>query len=132
VQYVLEGSVRRDSGKVRINAQLIEVAGQTHLWSQQYDRELTNLLAVQAEIAQEISDEIQLTLGGPKLSAPARPASLTPQAYQAYDLYLKGLFFWNKRTVAGFGKLLIIFSRRLRRTRAMRPRMRDWRTATHC
>jgi len=102
VQYVLEGSVRRDSGKVRINAQLIEVAGQTHLWSQEYDRELTNLLAVQAEIAQEISDEIQLTLGGPKLSAPARPATLTPEAYQAYDLYLRGLFFWNKRTVAGF------------------------------
>ena len=50
VQYVLEGSVRRDSGKVRINAQLIEVAGQTHLWSQEYDRELTNLLTVQAEI----------------------------------------------------------------------------------
>jgi TolB-like protein/DNA-binding winged helix-turn-helix (wHTH) protein len=74
VQYVLEGSVRRDSGKVRINAQLIEVAGQTHLWSQQYDRELTNLLAVQGEIAGEISDEIQLTLGGQKLGAPVHPA----------------------------------------------------------
>jgi TolB-like protein len=102
VQYVLEGSVRRDSGKVRINAQLIEVAGQTHLWSQQYHRELTNLLAVQGEIAGEISDETQLTLGGQKLGAPVHPASFTPQAYQAYDLYLKGLFFWNKRTVAGF------------------------------
>ena len=109
VQYVLEGSVRRDSGKVRINAQLIEVAGQTNLWSQEYDRELTNLLAVQAEIALEISDEIQLTLGGPKLSAPAHPASLTPQAYQAYDLYLKGLFFWNKRTVAGFQQAIDYF-----------------------
>ena len=109
VQYVLEGSVRRDSGKVRINAQLIEVGGQTHLWSQEYDRELTNLLAVQAEIAQEISDEIQLTLGGPKVSAPAHPASLTPQAYQAYDLYLKGLFFLNKRTVTGFQQAIDYF-----------------------
>ena len=59
VQYVLEGSVRRDAEKVRINAELIEVGGQRQLWAQEYDRELTNLLVVQAEIAREISDSIR-------------------------------------------------------------------------
>ena len=109
VQYVLEGSVRRDSDKVRINAELIEVAGQRQLWAQQYDRELTNLLVVQAEIAREISDAIQLTLGSPERSESVRQPTLTPQAYQAYDLCLKGLYFWNKRNVPGFQQAIEYF-----------------------
>jgi TolB-like protein/DNA-binding winged helix-turn-helix (wHTH) protein len=109
VQYVLEGSVRRDSHKVRINAELIEVAGQRQLWAQQYDRELTNLLVVQAEIAREISDSIQLTLGSPERSESVRQPTLTPQAYQAYDLCLKGLYFWNKRDVPGFQQAIESF-----------------------
>ncbi len=63
VQYVLEGSVRRDAGKVRVSAQLIQMSDQTQLWARQYDRELSSLLGLQGEIAQEIGDEIQLTLG---------------------------------------------------------------------
>ncbi len=109
VQYVLEGSVRRDSQKVRINAELIEVNGQRQLWAQQYDRELTNLLVVQAEIAREISDSIQLTLGSPEHSEIVRQPTLTPEAYQAYDLCLKGLYFWNKRTVPGFQQAIEYF-----------------------
>ncbi len=101
VQYVLEGSVRRDSGKVRIAAKLIQVKDQTELWARQYDRELSNLLALQAEIARDTADEIQLTLGDghKKVSGvPARQPSLSPSAYEAYELYLKGRYFWNKRT----------------------------------
>jgi len=109
VQYVLEGSVRRDSDKVRINAQLIEVGGQRQLWAQQYDRELTNLLVVQAEIAREISDSIQLTLGSPEHSETVPHTTLTPQAYQAYDLCLKGLYFWNKRTEPGLQQAIVYF-----------------------
>jgi len=63
VQYALEGSVRRDSGRLRITAQLIQVKDQTHLWARQYDREPSNLLAIQGEIAQDIAAEIQLQLG---------------------------------------------------------------------
>src|SRR5882724_489343 len=63
VQYVLEGSVRRDAGKVRVSAQLVQMSDQTNLWARQYDRELSTLLGLQGEIAQEIGDEIQLTLG---------------------------------------------------------------------
>lgn len=102
VEYVLEGSVRRDSDKVRISAQLIQVKDQTHLWARQYDRELTSLLALQGEIAQEIADEIELTLGGRKrIAADPKPAT-SPSSYEAYDLYLKGRYFWNKRTAQGF------------------------------
>ena len=104
VQYVLEGSVRRDADRVRIAAQLIQMKDQTHLWSRQYDRELRNLLALQGEIAQEVADEIQLTLGQdrkPAAAPPPHPAH-SPQSYEAYDLYLKGRYFWNKRTKDGF------------------------------
>ncbi len=102
VQYAIEGSVRRDADRVRVSAQLIRVADQTHVWARQYDRELSHLLALQGEIAQEIADEIQLTLGEPKRAAAAPQPSLSPQAYEAYDLYLKGRYFWNKRTAEGF------------------------------
>ena len=104
VQYVLEGSVRRDSGNVRITAQLIQVKDQTHVWARQYDRELKNLLDVQAEIAQEVTDEITLTLGDRRTATAATHSSVTHSAtsYEAYDLYLEGRYFWNKRTEAGF------------------------------
>ncbi len=102
VQYVIEGSVRRDSDRVRITAQLIQVKDQSHIWAREYDRNLGDLLAVQAEIAQEIANEIRLTLPGPGRVEAAHATPLTPQAYEAYDLYLKGRFFWNKRTIQGF------------------------------
>jgi len=110
VQYVLEGSVRRDSGKVRITAQLIRASDQTHIWAHEYDRELKDLLLVQGEIAQEVADEIQLTLAdNRKPAAAARPAALSPASYEAYDLYLKGRFFWNKRTAQGFQQAVQCF-----------------------
>jgi len=102
VQYVLEGSVRRDSGKVRITAQLIQVKDQTHLWARQYDRELSNLLVLQSEIAQEIADEIQTSLGGRKPVKISNASSALIESDEAYDLYLKGQYFWNKRTPDGF------------------------------
>ena len=103
VQYVLEGSVRRDSGRVRITVQLIQVSDQTHVWSRQYDRELSGLLALQGEVAGEVADEIHRVLG---LQARARPGDSQiespPTSYETYDLYLKGRYFWNKRTQEGF------------------------------
>jgi TolB-like protein/DNA-binding winged helix-turn-helix (wHTH) protein/lipoprotein NlpI len=100
VQYVLQGSVRRDAGKVRITAQLIQTKDQTHLWSQEYDRELSGLLALQSEIAQEIAHEIKVTLhqGEGQAHGKVSTASLSPSTYQAYDLYLEGRYFWNKRS----------------------------------
>jgi TolB-like protein/DNA-binding winged helix-turn-helix (wHTH) protein/Tfp pilus assembly protein PilF len=103
VQYVLEGSVRRDSSKVRITAELIQMRDQTRVWARQYDRDLTGLLALQGEIAQETADEIQLTLGDKsRPGATDRKPTAPPSSYEAYDLYLKGRYFWNKRTQEGF------------------------------
>jgi TolB-like protein/DNA-binding winged helix-turn-helix (wHTH) protein/Tfp pilus assembly protein PilF len=111
VQYVMEGSVRRDSGRVRITAELIQVKDQSHLWAREYDRELNNSLALQSEIAQEIGDEIQISLGDSKgTKAVNHPAPTHAAAsYEAYDLYLKGRYFWNKRTPAGFWQAVTYF-----------------------
>ncbi|HTG27332.1 MAG TPA: winged helix-turn-helix domain-containing protein [Methylomirabilota bacterium] len=102
VQYVLEGSLRREADRVRITAQLVQMKDQTHIWSRQYDRELKSLLALQGEIAQETADEIQLTLGHSHKPWAADRKLASPSSYQAYDLYLKGRYFWNKRTKEGF------------------------------
>jgi TolB-like protein/DNA-binding winged helix-turn-helix (wHTH) protein/Tfp pilus assembly protein PilF len=104
VQYVLEGSIRRDSGNVRITAQLIQVKDQTHVWARQYDRELKNLLDLQSEIAQEVTDEITLTLHNQRAPSPANHPAITHArtSYEAYDLYLEGRYFWNQRTDLGF------------------------------
>ncbi|HEY2115649.1 MAG TPA: tetratricopeptide repeat protein [Candidatus Angelobacter sp.] len=104
VQYVMEGSVRRDSSRVRITAELIQVKDQTHLWAREYDRELKNSLALQSEIAQEIGDEIQISLGENNTVKAANhlASSHSTASYEAYDSYLKGRYFWNKRTRAGF------------------------------
>lgn len=83
VQYVLEGSVRRDAGKVRITAQLIQVKDQTHLWAQEYDRDPKDLLILQSEIARRIADEIQGMLGDHAGDILANQPALSPQTYEA-------------------------------------------------
>jgi TolB-like protein/DNA-binding winged helix-turn-helix (wHTH) protein/Tfp pilus assembly protein PilF len=99
VQYVLEGSVRRDSDRLRIAAQLIQTSDQTHLWTREYDRELSNVFALQGEIAREIADQVQLTLGHiHETASPGVQPATSAKAFEAYDLYLKGRYFWNKRT----------------------------------
>ncbi|MGD0366792.1 MAG: winged helix-turn-helix domain-containing protein [Acidobacteriaceae bacterium] len=109
VQYVLEGSVRRDADKVRITAQLIQMKDQSHLWSRRYDRELKSTLALQSEIAQQIAGEIQLALGRDKFALAAEPPRRSFTSYEAYDLYLRGRYFWNKRTGAGFQQAIGYF-----------------------
>jgi TolB-like protein/DNA-binding winged helix-turn-helix (wHTH) protein/Tfp pilus assembly protein PilF len=109
IQYTLEGSVRRDSGKLRITAQLIQLRDQTHLWARQYDREPGNLLVLQREIAQEIADEIQLRIGGHEQINSAEQFALSPKASEAYELYLKGRYFWNKRTKQGLQQAIEYF-----------------------
>jgi TolB-like protein/DNA-binding winged helix-turn-helix (wHTH) protein/Tfp pilus assembly protein PilF len=117
VQYVLEGSVRRDTGRVRITVQLVRVRDQTPVWSREYDRELAGLLTLQHEVAQEVVDEIQVTLGGkPKTAASvvAKPPA-SPGSYAAYDLYLQGRYFWNKRTDEGFRRAADCFQQAIER-----------------
>jgi TolB-like protein/DNA-binding winged helix-turn-helix (wHTH) protein/Tfp pilus assembly protein PilF len=120
-EYVLEGSVRRDSDKVRISAQLIETKDQARIWARQYDRELSGLLALQSEIAQEAADEILLALGERKAPVTASTTLQVPKLYEAYDLYLKGRFFWNKRTPQGFGQAVKCFNRAIEKDPGYAP-----------
>ncbi|HZE71511.1 MAG TPA: winged helix-turn-helix domain-containing protein [Pyrinomonadaceae bacterium] len=109
IQYVLEGSVRRESDRVRITAQLIQTKDQSHLWAREYDREVVHLLSLQGEIAKEVTDEIHRTLGGHSSSGQASQTSSGPTSYEAYDLYLKGQYFFNQRNVAGFKQAIDYF-----------------------
>jgi len=109
VQYVLEGSVRREANQLRITAQLIQVADQTHIFAREYDREAKDLLALQSEIAGEIAVEMQPALGNRKNDKISRPARFSAQEYTAYDLYLKGRYFWNQRSAEGFRQALKYF-----------------------
>jgi TolB-like protein/DNA-binding winged helix-turn-helix (wHTH) protein/Tfp pilus assembly protein PilF len=95
VQYVLEGSVRRGGGRVRVTAQLIEVGDQTHVWAQSYERDLRDVLALQADVAQAIAHEVQIKLTPQEQT---RLASARPVNPEAYKLYLKGRYYWDKRT----------------------------------
>lgn len=109
VQYVLEGSVRRDAGQVRITAQLIQMKDQTHLWARQYDRELKDLLVLQSEIAREIADEIEHSLGDHKAIPKPSRTVLSPKAFESYNLYLKGQYYFNQRTIQGLREAIIFF-----------------------
>ena len=97
VQYALEGTVRWErtdegQGRVRITPQLINVADDTHLWSDRYDRELGGILAVQDDIARSVAEVLRVTLLGTRESAGA-PRTVHPEAYTAY---LRGRYFHNR------------------------------------
>jgi TolB-like protein/DNA-binding winged helix-turn-helix (wHTH) protein/Flp pilus assembly protein TadD len=100
VDYVLEGSVRRAGDRIRISAQLIQVRDQTHLWAESYERDLHDTLAMESDVANAIAGQIELRLPPPHPRS--RVASTRPINPEAYDLYLRGRYFWNERTPAGF------------------------------
>ena len=109
VQYVLEGGVRRAGDKVRITTELIQTKDQTPVWSREFDREVKDLLDLQADITQQIADEVELTIADKKLAARAPQPALSSSAYEAYDLCLRGRYFWNKRNPDGFRQAATYF-----------------------
>lgn len=96
VQYALEGSVRREGSRVRIDAQLIQVNDQTHLWADRYDRDLNDILGVQEEVAAAVADKTRLALNpsSSKSSGSVAKRTVNPEAY---DAYLRGRFYWTNR-----------------------------------
>jgi serine/threonine protein kinase/Tfp pilus assembly protein PilF len=84
---ILEGSVRRAGNRIRVTAQLINVADESHLWSERYDREMTDIFAIQDDIAQAITSALKV-----KFAAPQRPA----RNIEAFQCYLKGLYFYQR------------------------------------
>jgi TolB-like protein/Tfp pilus assembly protein PilF len=106
VAYLLEGSLRRVGERVRVSAQLIQVRDQTHLWAESYERDLRDILGLQGEVAQAIAREIDLKLTPQQQ---ARVAHARPMDRQAYELYLKGRYFWNKRSEEGYTRAIRYF-----------------------
>lgn len=104
--FILEGAVRREGNRVRISAQLIRVSDQAHVWVQSYDRELSGILAVQGEVARAVAAQVRLSLTA---SDETRLASARPVVVEAHEAYLKGRFFWNKRTPEDLQKALGFF-----------------------
>jgi TolB-like protein/DNA-binding winged helix-turn-helix (wHTH) protein len=109
VSYLLEGSVRRDADKVRVSAELVRVGDKSAIWSREYDRQMEDVLALQSEIAREIAGEIHLTLNDAGSNGGARAQLRTPAASEAYDLYLRGLYFWNKRNAPDIERAMNYF-----------------------
>ena len=95
VTNILEGSVQKVKDQVRVNVQLINARTDAHRWAEIYDRKLTDLFSVESDIAKTIADTLQAKLTGSESTAISIKPTENPDAY---ELYLKGRFFWNKRT----------------------------------
>jgi TolB-like protein/DNA-binding winged helix-turn-helix (wHTH) protein/Flp pilus assembly protein TadD len=106
VDYIVEGSVRREGERVRITAQLIETRTQTHLWAESYDREAAGVLGIQGEVARRIADSLALELLPERRGALGEPGT---RSSAAHDAYLRGRFLWNKRTDEGLRRSLAAF-----------------------
>ena len=94
VKAVVEGSVSREGDIVRINVQLIQASPEKHLWADNFDRTMKNILALQSEVAQAIAREVKAVVTPEEQRRMESSRSVNPEAYEAY---LKGRFYWNKR-----------------------------------
>jgi TolB-like protein/DNA-binding winged helix-turn-helix (wHTH) protein/Tfp pilus assembly protein PilF len=107
VDAVVEGTVLRSGDQVRITAQLIEASTDKHLWSQSYEGELRDTLALQKRVAGAIADQIRINLTPQEQAALKNVKVVNPEAYESY---LKGRYFWNKRTADGLKVALAYFN----------------------
>lgn len=107
VDAVVEGTVLRSGDQVRITAQLIEGSSDRHLWSQSYQGELRDTLALQNTVAREIADEIRINVNAQERAALSNETVVNPVAYESY---LKGRYFWNKRTADALKVALAYFN----------------------
>jgi len=108
VDGIVEGSVLRVGDRVRITAQLIEAETDRHLWAESYERDLSDILSLQREVAQAIAKEIKIKLKPQEEILLARVHPVNPEAHEAY---LKGRYQWNKWSAAGFKKAIEYFQR---------------------
>ena len=107
VMHILEGSVQKANDQVRVNVQLINALTDAHLWADTFDRKLTDIFAVESEISKTIAETLQAKITGSEKSSIAKAPTTDPEAY---ELYLKGRFFWNKRTGADLRRAIDYFN----------------------
>jgi serine/threonine-protein kinase len=108
VDAIVEGTVVRSGDRVRITAQLIHAEEDRHLWAKSYERKIRDILDLQGELAQAIAEEIRVELSPQERASLAEARPVDPEAYQ---LYLKGRYHWNKRTEQGVRKAIDYFER---------------------
>jgi TolB-like protein/Flp pilus assembly protein TadD len=107
VDAVLEGTVLRSGDRLRITAQLIQVPNERHIWTESYEGDLQDAIPLQSRVARAIAQQIRVTLNRREQAALVKSKSIKPDAYEAY---LKGRYFWNKRTGEGLKKAIEYFS----------------------
>jgi TolB-like protein/Tfp pilus assembly protein PilF len=110
VAHIVEGSVQKANDQVRVNVQLINALTDAHLWADTYDRKLLDIFSVESDIAKTIADTLQAKLSGSEKTAISKKPTANPEAY---ELYLKARFFWNKRTGADLKTAAQYFERAL-------------------
>ena len=115
VEGVVEGSVVRSGGRVRITAQLVHAPTDRHLWARSYERRMEDVLALQGELSRAIAEEVRLTIGMKESQRLTPERTVKPEAY---DAYLLGRHHWNQRTAASLS------TRRSRTSRRPLPRIR--------
>jgi TolB-like protein/DNA-binding winged helix-turn-helix (wHTH) protein/Tfp pilus assembly protein PilF len=108
VDALIEGTVQHVGNRVRIRVQLIDSASDRHLWARSYDHDLKDVLVLQSSAARDIAEEVQGKVVFPEAELRQTQHSVQPDAYEAY---LKGRYFWNKRTEEGLKKSLEYFER---------------------
>jgi adenylate cyclase len=106
VTHILEGSVRHGKGKIRVAAQLIDVANGFHLWSETYDSAEEDLLSLQSDVARKVAGALQLQL---HLAETTHLGKALTQDSEAYDTYLRGRYLLNKRTIDSIQKGRTLF-----------------------
>jgi TolB-like protein len=112
VANILEGTVQKAADQVRVNVQLINAENDSHLWADKYDRKLTDIFAVESEIATKIADTLQTKLTSSEEQAiAARPT----EDVDAHQLYLKGRYFWRKQNGANLEKAIDYFHQTIAR-----------------
>ena len=107
VDAVVEGTVLRSGQQVRITAQLIQASADKHLWAQSYEGDLRDTLALQNKVARAVAEQIRINLNPQEQAALKNVKVVNPDAYEAY---LKGRYFWNKRTADGLKKAIDYFN----------------------
>lgn len=112
VDTLVEGSVRKEGSQLRVTVQLINGADGYHVWSERYDREMKDVFAIQDEITLSIVNKLRLTLLGTEKEAIVKRHT---EDVEAYNLYLKGRYFWNRRTETGFLKSLEYYRQAIER-----------------
>ena len=101
VTHILEGSVQKAGDSVRVNVQLINALTDVHLWADTYDRKLTDIFAIESEIAKNVAENLKARLDGRAEEVLAARPTENPEAH---ELYLKGRYFWNRRSTASLRK----------------------------